>query len=197
MPLSGKTRLEFEKLCGDWAFEEGAGDLQGNWDYDFAEWLVLAQLYQVDVDAAVPVATLAELGDHLDEGLIKEPTDENAKGAAKIQDEICKRFKERKPVWDMLVLGWVYEFSRRNRRCPTAKEVADLMRLSRPALYRRSCNADKINDAYLIAIREFRRELPDPSGLDSVQKQNKEAKNRGSGRVDRRRLDRALFLKGS
>jgi hypothetical protein len=198
MPLSGKTRLELEKRCRDWPFEEGAGDLQGNWEPDLAEWLLLAQLYQRDVDQDVPVPALAELADLLQQRLLEEePTDENERRARQIQSEIIRRLEIGKPFWDLLVLGWVYEFSRRNRRCPTVEEVADLMRLSRPALYRRSCNADKINDAYLRAIREFRRELRDPSGLDSVQKQNKEAKNRGSGRVDLGRLDRALFLKGS
>jgi hypothetical protein len=186
MPLSGKTRLELEKLCGDYPFEEGAGDLQGNWDYDFAEWLVLAQLYQLDVDADVPVATLAELGDFLNEGLIKERTDENAKRAAKIQDEICKRFKERKPVWDMLVLGWVYQLSRKNQRLPAVREVAERMRLSRPALYRRKCSAKTISKAYIAAIGELKRDLPDLKGFDSVQRQNLKAKKPryGSGGRD-------------
>jgi hypothetical protein len=189
MPLSGKTRLELEKRSRDWPFEEGAGDLQGNWDPELAESLLLAQLYQRDIDEGVPVPALAELADLLQQGLIEEePTDENERRARRIQDEIIQRLETGKPFWDLLVWGWVYEFSRRNQRCPTVAEVADLMRLSRPALYRRNCDADTIDRAYLIAIREFKRELPDPSGLDSAQRQSRDAKKPGFARL-KRQLD--------
>jgi hypothetical protein len=180
IPLSVKTRLELEKRRSVWPFEEGAGDLQGNWAPELAESLLLAQLYQRDIDEGVPVPALAELADLLQEGLIEEePTDENERRARQIQDEIIRRLENGKPFWDMLVFGWVYQFSRRNQRCPTVEEVADLMGLSRPAVYRRNCDADTINEAYLIAIREFKRDLRDPTGLDSVQRQNRKAKKPG------------------
>src|SRR6266700_8261094 len=40
MPLSGKTRLELHKRSSDWPFKEGAGDLQGDFAPDIAEWLM-------------------------------------------------------------------------------------------------------------------------------------------------------------
>jgi hypothetical protein len=161
MPLSGKTRLELEKRCRDWPFEEGAGDLQGNWEPDLAEWLLLAQLYQVDVSHHVPVPTLAELGELLQQGLIeKEPTDENERMARRIQDKIIQTLESRKPFWDLLVLGWVYQLSQKNQRLPTVRDVAERMRLSRSALYRRKGSAKAIAKAYQVAIGELRRDLP-------------------------------------
>jgi hypothetical protein len=53
------------------------------------------------------------------------------------------------------------------------------MGLSRQDLYRKKCNAETINTAYLWATGEFKRELPDPEGLDPVQRQNRKAKKSG------------------
>ena len=69
----------------------------------------------------------------------------------------------------MLVLGWVYQLSRENQRLPTVAEVAELVWLSRPTLYRKKCSAKTISEAYLAAIGELRRDLSSPDGLDSPQ----------------------------
>jgi hypothetical protein len=187
MPLSGKTRLELEKRSGDWPFEEGAGHFQGNWDPELAESLLLAQLYQRDIDEGVPVPSLAELGDLLQQGLIEEePADENERRARRMQDEIIRRLETGKPFWDLIVKGWVYQLWLRNQqRLPTVEEVAELMRLSRPALYSRGYNAKKLAKDYLTATGELKSELPGPDGRDSTQRANLRAKKRGFGSIDR------------
>jgi hypothetical protein len=79
----------------------------------------------------------------------------------------------------MLVLGWVYQLSRENQRLPTVAEVAELVWLSRPTLYRKKCSAKTINKYYLVAIGELRRDLPGADELDSAQRANRKAKKPG------------------
>src|SRR4029453_1040678 len=50
MPLSGRTRAWLHRRSGGWPFDDNAGDWQGEWTDDFAEWLMLAQLYQRDLE---------------------------------------------------------------------------------------------------------------------------------------------------
>jgi excisionase family DNA binding protein len=186
MPLSGKTILKLEKRRRDWPFEEGGGDLQGNWEPELAESLLLAQLYQRSVDEGIPVPAIAELGDLLHQGLIEEePADENERRARRIQDEIVRRLETRKPFWDLLVKGWVYQFWLRNQRLPIVEEVAELMGLSRPALYYRGYNAKRLAEDYLTATGELKRELLGPDGLDATQRANLRARKRGFGSIDR------------
>jgi hypothetical protein len=184
MPLSVKTRLELEKRSGDWPFDDNAGDWQGEWTDDFAEWLMLAQLYQRELEEGVPVPTIAELGDPIWEG-IEQSTDPRAKMARQIQDKIIQRLENGKPLWDLIVKGWVYQFWLSNQRLPTVEEVAELMRLSRPALYYRGYNAKRLAEDYFTATGELKRELPDLGGLGSVQRQNVAAKKQGFGSIDR------------
>jgi hypothetical protein len=177
MPLSGKTRDLLHRRSSDWPFEKGKGDMQGNWDPELAESLLLAQLYQRDLDEGVPVPALAELADLLQQGLLEEePTDENERMARRIQEKIIQTLETGKPFWNLLVLGWVYQLSRKNQRLPTVEEVAERMRLSRPALYRRKCSAKAIAKAYQVAIGELRRGLPGADELDSPQTANRKAK---------------------
>jgi hypothetical protein len=96
MPLSVETRLELEKRCGDWPFDDNAGQWQGEWTDDFAEWLMLAQLYERNLGEHFPVPTIAELGDPIWEG-IEQSTDPRAKMARRIQDEIMHRLETKNP----------------------------------------------------------------------------------------------------
>jgi hypothetical protein len=169
---------------GDWPFDDNAGDWQGEWTEDFAEWLMLAQLYQRDLEEGVPVPTIAELGDPICEE-IEQSTDSRGKAAKRIQDEIVRRLETGKSLWDLVVKGWVYQFWLRNQRLPTVEEVAELMGLSRPALYYRGYNAKRLAEDYLTATGELKRELPGLDGLDSTQRANVRAKTRGFGSVDR------------
>jgi hypothetical protein len=175
--LSAKTVLELEKRRRDWPYGEGAGDLQGDFTTDFVEWLALAELYQCPLDEHLPIPTIAELGDPMWEG-IEQSTDPKAKVAREIQDEIMRKVQNKEPVSDLLPRGWIYQFWLSNQRLPSVGDVADLMRLSRPALYRRGYNKKKRNEDYLSATGELKRELPDPGGLDPVQKQSILAKKR-------------------
>jgi hypothetical protein len=177
IPLSAKTVLELEKRRADWPFEKGAGDLQGDFTTEFVEWLMLAELYQCRLDEHLPIPTIAELGDPLWEG-IEQSTDPKAKKARKIQDEIMRRVQNKEPVSDLLPTGWVYQFWLSNQRLPTVEDVAELMTLSRPALYRRGYNAKNRDEDYLTATAERKRDLPAPDGLDPVQRQNLKAKKR-------------------
>jgi hypothetical protein len=200
MPLSGKTLLELEKRHKDSPLNprnrsssdlcfKNARDLQGEWVPDFAEWLMLAQLYQCRLGDDLPVPTIAELGDPIWEG-IEQSTDPRAKMARRIQDEIMQRLETKKPFWDMLVLGWVYQLSRENQRLPTVEEVAERVWLTRPTLYRKKCSAKTISKAYFAAIGELRRDLPGPGGLDSAQRANRKAKKPSGFEALKRHLDK-------
>jgi hypothetical protein len=184
MPLSVKTRFELEKRSGDWPFDDNAGDWQGEWTDDFAEWLMLAQLYQRDLEEGVPVPGIAELGDPVWQE-IEQSTDPRAKMAKQIQNKIIQRLESGKPLWDLVVKGWVYQIWLRNERLPTVEEVAEVMELSRAALYYRGYNAKKLAEDYLTATGELKRELPGLDGLDSTQRANLRAKKPGFGSIDR------------
>jgi len=196
MPLSGKTLRELEMRDRDSPFYKNARykrskdvrikGFHGNWAPELAESLLLAQIYQVDSLEGVPAPTLAELEDLLDEGLIEEPTDEKAKAARRIQDEIIRRLETGKPFWDLLVKGWVYQLWLENQqRLPTVEQVAEVMGLSRPALYYRGYNAKKLAKDYRTACDQLKRDLPDLDGLDPVQRRSLMAKKRGFGSIDR------------
>ncbi len=63
-PLSIKTRDELEKRRADWPFRGvKGGDIAGDFSEDLAEWLLLAEVYQIDLHKRLPVPTIAELSD--------------------------------------------------------------------------------------------------------------------------------------
>src|SRR5438093_1086560 len=176
MPLSWKTRGWLHRHASDWPFKKNAGDFEGDSEPDFAEWLLLAQLYECDLREWVPVPYLAEQGEEIAQDLTEQAEPEKASKARRIQDEIIRRLKSGESLSDLLLLGWVYQFWRKNQRRPTVAEIGELMGLNRAALYRRGYSAQKIDEAYLTAAGELKRILPDPSGLDSVQIANLKAK---------------------
>jgi hypothetical protein len=182
MPLSSRTRYELEKRRDDWQFQSGAGDLQGDFAPDLAEALVLAQLYQRDLDEDLPVQTIAEFGDPVWYGA--QPTDAKACAARKIQDLIMQRMQNGKSVSDLLLTGWVYQFWHKNQRRPTVAEIAELMGLSRGGFYRRYTSAD-LNKNYLVVSGESERVLPDIDGLNAVERANRKAKKPGFGSFNR------------
>jgi Helix-turn-helix domain len=176
MPLSVKTRYELEKRQADWPFKGMKGDFGGDWNPDLAEWLLLAQLFEADIRDAVPVLYLAELADHQEE-LTEHRVGGTGKesNARQIQDLINQRLKTGEPFSDLLLIGWVYQFWRKNDREPTVVEISKLMGISRDTFYRRH-SPQELHRAYLIAAGEFKRDLPDPDGLDPVQRANRTAK---------------------
>ena len=176
MPLSIKTRYELERRSADWPFKGMKGDIGGDFSPDLAECLLLAQLFEVDISEEIPVPYLAELPDFLDQGLIKQPVGEKESTAARqIQDLIIEREATGKSFSDLLLIGWVYQYSRQNKARPTVGKIADFMGMSRGVFYRRY-TAQQLHKAYLIATGEFKRDLPDPKGLDPVQRANLKAK---------------------
>jgi hypothetical protein len=174
MPLSGRTRAWLHRRSSDWPFKKNAGDWQGEWTHDFAEWLMLAELYQRYLDEDVPVPTIAELGDPVWEG-IEQSTDPRAKMARQIQNEIIQRLKNGKSFLDLLLFGWVYQFWRRYKRRPTVDEMAKFMALSHGSFYRRY-NRKELYQALRVACGRVAPHLPDPQGLDSAQRANIQAK---------------------
>jgi hypothetical protein len=180
MPLSGKTRILLNSRSGEWPFKKNAEDFEGDWDHDFAEWLLLAQLYECALDERVPVPYLAEQWDSIAQDLTEEAEQadpERASKARRIQDEIIRRLQAGKSFSDLLLIGWVYQFWLKNQRGPTVGEIADFMGLSRQAFYRRYTRAD-LYRALRVARGHVKARLPDPGGLDSVQKANLKAKKR-------------------
>jgi Helix-turn-helix domain len=173
MPLSVNTRYELEKRQPDWPFKGKIGGLEGDWAPDLAEWLMLALVYQADIRDPIPVPYLAELPDFPHH---EESTDDPKESAArKIQDEIIQRLKTGKPFNDFLLIGWVYQYSRQGKDRPTVADIADFMGISR-GFYYRQYTSQQLHKAYQIATGEFKRDLPDPRGLESVQRANRNAK---------------------
>jgi hypothetical protein len=176
MPLSGKTRAWLHKQCSDWPlpFDKNAEDFQGDWDSDIAEWLMLAQLYHQRLEADLLVPAIAELEDALHAEQI-EPSDPIADRARQIQDEIIRRVEKRESFRDLLLLGWVYQFWLNEQRRPMIAEIAQLMGLSRTAWHRRYTRKELLA-AVRVACGRVQAHLPDPTGLNSVQSQNRKAK---------------------
>ena len=167
-----------EKRRDDWPFKGvKLGEIRGDFEEEFAELLTLAQLFRMDIRKRAPVLYLAELGDDSLPESIKQPVGKKEKLARLIQDRISKRLNTGKSFSDMLLIGWVYQFWRKHKRKPTVTEIAKLMRISRDTFYRRY-TAQKLHEAYYTASGESKRDLPDPDGLDSVQRANWKAKKK-------------------
>jgi hypothetical protein len=178
-PLSWKTRVFLAKRRGEWPFKNMKGHESIVDDYQWAEWLMLAQLYQQGLLEDLPVPTLADADE-----VIAEPGDERAKTARWIQEEIIRRLKNKEPFWDLLLKGWMYQWvnhcSQENPRRPTVTQFAEFMKLTRPAFYRRYPNAkQEIADAYKLAGGKPQEELPHPDWEDPVLRQNLKAKKPG------------------
>jgi hypothetical protein len=177
MPLSMKTRYELEKRRDDWPFKGmKVGDIRGDFQEDIAERLLLTQLYQLGLSETPPVPYLAELPDLLEQGLIEQPISRKEKLARRIQDLIIERLETGKSFSDLLLTGWVYHFWRENKCRPTVAAIAQLMGISRDTFYQRGHTSQEIERAYLTASGESKRDLPDPHGLDSVQRANRKAR---------------------
>ena len=158
----------------------------GEWDPDFAEWLMLAQVYEVDFFEAIPVPYLAELGDPLCDDLIKPHDGGGGKDATaiRIQKLIIQRLTTGESFSDLLLIGWVCQFWRKNECEPTVTQIAKLMGLSRGAFYRRH-TAHELHTAYLTASGKSTQGLPDPDGLDPVQKANLRSRKPGFASLNR------------
>jgi hypothetical protein len=175
MPLSVKTRHWLETRSDGCPFDDNVGDFRRKFAPEFAEWLMLAQLYEQRLDQDFPVPTIAELGDTLRDGKIADTSDQRAIKARQIQDEIMQRLEAGKPFSDLILMGLVYQFWHEKKRRPTVAEIAELMGLSRPAFYRRHTRAE-LYRALRVACGRVEAHLPDPDGLDAVQKANRKAK---------------------
>lgn len=191
-PLSMITRLRLEMRRKDWPFRgmdviKTGKDFMRVFEPERAEWLMLARVYERSINEDVPVPYSAEFGDYPEPGLLENPPDEKAKIAKEFQDEIVRRVENKEPVSDMILIGevyqWIYKFSPVDLDCPTARQMAGFMRISRQAFYRLYPNArKKIEKAYFILFgHQSKRELVDLYGRDAVLKQNIKAKKPGIG----------------
>ncbi|PWT84460.1 MAG: hypothetical protein C5B58_04690 [Acidobacteria bacterium] len=182
LPLSKETIRLLHRRSSDWPFRKSKRDFQGDWEPEFAEWLMLAQLFQQPLGEPLPVPTIAEQGDW--EGIL-ESTDPRARMAREIQDEIIRRLENGESFSDLLLMGWVYQFWLKEKRRPTVSEIADFMGLSRDTFYR-YYNRAQIYRNLRIACGQVEARLPDPEGLDSAQRAKLKAKKPrfGSGGRD-------------
>lgn len=146
-PFSGKTRLLFAKIRGDWPFD-GSSEKEDELNPEFAEWLVEAQLYEKKLGEYFPEPDLADL----------EPSKRAA--AAQIQCLIWQRLQNGKPLSDLILLGCVYQFWLKNQCCPTVSQIAELMRISRSAFYRKGHTFDEVQRYYHQVCEPIRIEFP-------------------------------------
>ena len=175
MPLLAKTCHWLDTHSNGCPFDDTVKDFRRKFAPEFAEYLMLAQLFQQRLDQDFPVPTIAEFGDILRAGQIKDPSNPMAIQARQIQDEIMQRLEAGKPFSDLILMGLVYQFWHEKKRRPTVAEIAELMGLSRPAFYRRHTRAE-LYRALRVACGRVEARLPDPDGLDAVQKANRKAK---------------------
>jgi hypothetical protein len=75
-----------------------------------------------------------------------------------------------------ILLCLVYQFRRKEKRCPRVAEIAGLMGISRDTFNRRGHTKQEIKLAYLSASDESTWDPPDPQGIDSVQRANWKAR---------------------
>ena len=176
MPLSMKTRHELEKRAPDSPWYRKIRKLEEVFAPEIVEMLMLARIYGVDVHDKVPVPYLAELEDrpHQEE-LTENAINGKERAARQIQDLISQRLEAGKSLSDLFLIGSVYKFWLDNKRRPTVAEIADLMKMSRQAFYRRY-STQELNEAYFTVTGESKRDLPDPDGLDPVQRANRNAR---------------------
>ena len=119
-----------------------------------AGWLMKAQLYEKNVEECFPAPELADL----------EPNKRAA--AARIQNLIWQREKNKEPVSDLLPLGFVYQVWLKSERCPTVAEIAKLMGISRSGFYRKGHSFAEIRKAYHEGCERIRIDLPGRDGAD-------------------------------
>jgi len=171
-----------ERRSADWPFTDRK--LEDIFAPEIAEPLTLALIFEVDLSGEVPVPYLAELADRPHQELTEHATNGKESAAGQIQDLITERLEAGESISDILLIGFVYKFWLDNERPPTLAEIAALMKLSRQAFHRRYSSLE-LNKAYLIASGEFKRDLPDPDGLDPVQRANRNAKKPGFSKIHR------------
>jgi len=106
-----------------------------------------------------------------------------ATGAKVTRVKIIERLETGKSFSDLLLTGWVYHFWHENKDRPTVAETAELMGISRDTFYQRGHTSREIERAYYTASGESKRDLPDPDGLDPVQRANRNAKKPGFARL--------------
>ena len=163
----------------EWPFNEEGGGKSLLSDAELAELLMLHQLYQLPFLEDLPVPAYWE-EEEVDYGIIEKSDPEKVEGVRRIKAEIQRRLEKAVPFWDLHLHGWMYQLvnhcSQEKLPCPTVTQMAKLMRLSRPAFYRRYPNAEQaVAKAYEIAGGKRKEELPD-LGLDSVQRANRGVK---------------------
>jgi excisionase family DNA binding protein len=193
-PLSGKTQLFLQKIRGDWPFD-GSSDAEGEIELDWAEMLMLAQLCEMDLDDFIATSYLPGVKEpSQDECLFvahnsneaEEPNKEDPgetkkrQAASRIRSAIYERPQSGTSLSGMILIGQVYQFWRKKKRRPTVAEIAQQMHMSRSDFYRRY-TAQELRRAYRTASGsgELKRDLPDPGGLDPVQRANRNAKKCG------------------
>jgi Helix-turn-helix domain len=171
LPLSGKTVAMLHRRSRDWPFENGKGDMQGNWAPDIAEHLMIAEWYQKCLDKGIAMPPIAELEDPFCDEEFEQTTDPMVLKAREIHDKIMERVQKKESVSDLLLTAYVSQFCRKMQRRPTVAEIAELMGLSKTAWYRRY----KRKDLYQ-AWRDVESHPPDPEWLGSAQRANRKAK---------------------
>jgi AraC-like DNA-binding protein len=191
LPFSVKTHLRLLKLRG-WPYS-GAQDLEGEIEPDWAEMLVLAQDCEMDLDDFIATPFLpgvnepdprecvfvAHNSNRTDEPNKQDPDEIKRREAfaSRIRSLIWESLQSGASFNGLILIGQVYQFWQKNLRPPTVGEIAQQMRMSRGAFYRRF-TPQELYEAYFVAAGELKRALPDPDGFDPVQRANWEAKKR-------------------
>jgi hypothetical protein len=186
LPYSVKTRLRLLKLQGDWP--SGGREAEGEIESDWAEMLVLAQLCGMGLDEFIAApflpgvieppqdecVSIAHNSNQIDEPIRQDPDEMKKREAAnRIRSLIWERLRSGASFDDLIIIGLVYQVWLTNiSRRPTITEIARLMGISRGTFYRHGHTNQEIACAYLAASNESRRDLPDPDGLDPVQRAN-------------------------
>jgi hypothetical protein len=179
------------RLRGDWWFGPLKKEVEGEVEPDWVEILLLAQLCEMDVDEFIATSYLPGVREPSEGECVsvahnssqtKEPDEQDPditkkrEVANRIRSEIYGRIQTGQSLSGLILLGQVYHFWRKEKHCPTVAEVAHLMGITRDTFYRHGHTTQEIERAYLSASGELKRDLPDPRGLDSVQRANWKAK---------------------
>jgi hypothetical protein len=186
-PLSMKTCLFLEKRRKDYPFKgktviKTLKDWMWAFEPERAEMHALARLFECEIREDIPVPYTWEWVDYTN-GLPK-PRNEKEEVARKIQREIKRHSRNGESLSGVILISdvyqWIRKFSPEDRYSPRVTQLASFVGISRQAFYRLYPNPRrKIEEAYSVLYGEpSKRELPDPSGLDPVLKQNINAKKR-------------------
>jgi hypothetical protein len=133
LPLALSTRVRLHHVAFGWSTKGPFKFAEGDFDPDFAERLLMEQIYGCDVyDKGLTPYDLNIMFGHGE-----EPLGSQEQVAQQMMALISKMQSQGESFHKMIMLGLVFKFYETKQRFPTVGEMASVLGISRGAYYRR------------------------------------------------------------